>query len=76
MHPQQIFSELLGFWTLSIVRYCKNTREHNVSETDPVSEILRSLVFFRTLDNGQSQKPRNSECYTLSSQPFRIESFV
>jgi hypothetical protein len=31
------FSELLGFWTLSIVRYSKNTRGHNVSETGSFS---------------------------------------
>jgi hypothetical protein len=30
-------SGLLGFWTLSIVRYSKNTEEHNVSETGSVS---------------------------------------
>jgi hypothetical protein len=33
-------SELLGFWTLSIVRYSEKTREHNVSETETVS-VLR-----------------------------------
>jgi hypothetical protein len=33
-------SELLGFWTLSIIRYSKNTGGHNVSEAGSVS-ILR-----------------------------------
>jgi hypothetical protein len=28
-------SELLHFWTLSIVRYSTKTREHNVSKTCP-----------------------------------------
>jgi hypothetical protein len=32
--------ELLDFWTLSIVRYCKNISEHNASETESVS-VLR-----------------------------------
>jgi hypothetical protein len=32
-------SELLGFWTLFIVRYSNNTREHNVSETGSVSVL-------------------------------------
>jgi hypothetical protein len=36
----QYYSGLLGFWTLSIVRYSKKTEEHNVSETGSVS-ILR-----------------------------------
>jgi hypothetical protein len=49
--------ELLGVWTLCIVR-----REHNVSETgsvsvfrfpDPISETLCFLVF-RITDDGQS----------------------
>jgi hypothetical protein len=35
-------SELLRFWTLSIGRYSK---EHNVLETDPVSETLCSLEY-------------------------------
>jgi hypothetical protein len=30
-------SRLLGFWTLSIVWYSKNTEEHNVLETGSVS---------------------------------------
>jgi hypothetical protein len=34
---QSSVSGLLGFWTLSIVRYSKNTEEHNVSETGSVS---------------------------------------
>jgi hypothetical protein len=33
-------SGLLGFWTLSIVRYSKKPEEHNVSETGSVS-VLR-----------------------------------
>jgi hypothetical protein len=36
------------------------TRDHNVSETDPVSETLCSLVF-RIPDDGQVQKPNISE---------------
>jgi hypothetical protein len=34
---QDFISGLLGVWTLSIVRYSKNTEEHNVSETGSVS---------------------------------------
>jgi hypothetical protein len=33
----EALSRLLGFWTMSIVRYSKNTEEHNVSETGSVS---------------------------------------
>jgi hypothetical protein len=43
---------------------------HLRTETDPVSETLCSLVF-RIPDDRQSLKePSNSECYTLSSEPF------
>jgi hypothetical protein len=34
-------SELLSFWTLSIVQYSKKIRENNVSETGSVS-VLKS----------------------------------
>jgi hypothetical protein len=62
----QIYKEFLGFWTLSIVRCLK---EHDDSETGSVS-ILRSSSFnHRTMD--KVQKPRNSLCYSPSSQPFR-----
>jgi hypothetical protein len=30
------YSELLSFWTLSIIRYFRKTREHNISETGSV----------------------------------------
>jgi hypothetical protein len=41
-------------------------------ETDPVSETLYSLVFFRIPDDGQVHEPSNSECHAPSSEPFRI----
>jgi hypothetical protein len=41
-------------------------------ETDPISKMLFSLMFFRKQDGGQGQNANNSECYTASSQPFRI----
>jgi hypothetical protein len=28
-----VHSELLSFWTLSIVQYSENTKEHSISET-------------------------------------------
>jgi hypothetical protein len=34
----------------------KNTKEHNVSEIDPVAETLCSFVFFRIPKDGQSPK--------------------
>jgi hypothetical protein len=44
---------------------------HLRTETDPVFETLCFLVS-RIPDDGQSSKPSNSECYTPSSEPFRI----
>jgi hypothetical protein len=44
---------------------------HLRTETDPVSEISCSLVL-RTPDDGKVQEATNSECYTPSSEPFRI----
>jgi hypothetical protein len=40
-------------------------------ETDPVSE---TLFFSRIQDDGQNRNPSNSECYTPTSKPFRINS--
>jgi hypothetical protein len=60
-------SELLGFWTSSIIRYCRNYRRHNVSETGSfsVSETLRLLVS-RVPDCARSKKIRyNSEQFNL-----------
>jgi hypothetical protein len=42
-NDQDKFSGLLGFSTLFIIWYPKNTKEHNVSETGPIS-ILRGGV--------------------------------
>jgi hypothetical protein len=61
---------LLSFWTLSIVQISTN-RNRNVSETDPVSETLRFLfVEIRMMD--KVQKLCSNECYTPSSEPFRM----
>jgi hypothetical protein len=40
-------------------------------------QCLKHCVYlgFRILDDGQSPKPSNSECYTPSSEPFTIYSF-
>jgi hypothetical protein len=58
------------FWTLSIVRN-SITRKHKVSETGSVSETLCFLVIeFRTMD--KVQKPNIDECYTPSSEPYRV----
>lgn len=46
----------------------RNTRKHNVSETDLVTETLRLLVL-RIPDNEQSKKPSNS--VTLTFYTFR-----
>jgi hypothetical protein len=35
-----------------------------------------SLVLFTMQDDGQVQKPSNSECYTPSSEPFIIYFFI
>jgi hypothetical protein len=50
----------------------ENTKEHCISETDPVSETLCSFVFSRIPDDRQSPKSRNPECYTPLSEPFRF----
>jgi hypothetical protein len=61
LYIKQPHSELLGFRTLSIVRYSKNQKTQHfgnlTKETDPVSEILCSLVF-RITSDGQSPKPQ------------------
>jgi hypothetical protein len=45
---------------------------HLRTERDPVSEMLCSLEY-RAMD--EVQKPSNPECYTPSSEPFRIYFF-
>jgi hypothetical protein len=67
-------SLLLSFWTLSIVRIYTN-RKQNVSETGSVSETLCFLfVEIRTMD--KVQKLSSNECYTPSSEPFRMYVIV
>jgi hypothetical protein len=57
-------------WSLSIIRISTN-RKHNVSETDPVSETLCFLfVEIRMMD--KVKKLNSNECYTPSSEPFRM----
>jgi hypothetical protein len=74
----------MGFWTLSSVRY----EEHGVSETVSVSALgdgvgdtcsvgsdrksYVMLLEYRTMD--KVPNPSNPECYTPSSEPFRIHS--
>jgi hypothetical protein len=60
----RIHKEFTGFWTSFIVRCLK---ENDVSEAGSISETSCSFNH-RTMDN--VQKPRNSLCYTPSSQPF------
>jgi hypothetical protein len=43
---------------------------HLRTETDPVSEMLSSLVP-RIPDDGQSKKPSNSKCYTPVSRTLQ-----
>jgi hypothetical protein len=50
-----------------------HTKEHNVSETDPVSKMLCSLEYW-TMD--KVQKPSNPKCYTPSTEPFRINPII
>jgi hypothetical protein len=52
-------TELLGFWPFSIVWY---SREHDILETDPVSETSCSLEY-QTME--KVQKPSNSEWWLL-----------
>jgi hypothetical protein len=78
-------SLLLSFWTLSIVRISTN-RKHNVSETGTVS-VFRQVgghllyrknqklafpqaMFWHRL--WKVQKLNSNECYTPSSEPFRM----
>jgi hypothetical protein len=54
------------FWTISIVLYTKkNIKEHDVLETDPVSETLYSLVFFKIPDDGHKTPviPSEISCF-------------
>jgi hypothetical protein len=48
-------TELVGFWTFSIIWY---SREHGVSETDSVSETSCSLEY-QTME--KVQKPTNPD---------------
>jgi hypothetical protein len=48
-------TELLGFWTLSIVRYSECFPSHLKTVTDPVSETLCPLLS-RISEDGQSTK--------------------
>jgi hypothetical protein len=66
-------SELLGFWTWSIIRYFKKGPNrvgvpllHLRTGTKPISETLCSLVL-RIPDDGKVQKLSYSKCYTPSS---------
>jgi hypothetical protein len=74
-------SGLLGFWTVSIVRYSK---EHNVSGTGSVSVLgwgrallgpleRANLNHWWTMD--KVQKPSNPERCTPLSEPFRNHVF-
>jgi hypothetical protein len=50
---------------------------HSVSKTRSVSILsFRNIMLFRILDEREVQKLRNSECYTPSSEPFRIDMLV
>jgi hypothetical protein len=68
LKPHERYTELLRFWTFSIVWY---SREHDVleTETDPVSEMLCSLEY-QTME--KAPKPSNSVGYTPLSELFRI----
>jgi hypothetical protein len=48
---------------------------HLRTEKGPFSETLCFLVS-RILDDGQIRKASNSECYTPSSEPFRMYSLL
>lgn len=79
---------LLGFQTLSVIRYFK---KHNISDTGSTSVLRWGLGLTRGLEQIQFlnccvlqcsleywrvdkvQKPSNPECYTSLSEPFRIE---
>jgi hypothetical protein len=55
-------SELLRFWNLSIVRHSKTLR----------NKYKKSYLFLGILEMDKVQESSNSECYTLSSETFRI----
>jgi hypothetical protein len=40
LHQQHNDTELLSFWTLSIVWHSENIRQHSVSKTGPVSILM------------------------------------
>jgi hypothetical protein len=66
---------ITGIWALSIVRYSKKTLKNTMcllplhlrTETDPVYETLRSLVFLQCRVMDKVQKPSNPECHTLQN---------
>jgi hypothetical protein len=66
----------LNHWIQLFIRDPKRVgvshRPHLRTETDPVFETLPCLFFveYRTMD--KVQNPSNSECYSQSSEPFRI----
>jgi hypothetical protein len=66
----KIHSELLGFGLFPSSRV-RESKKHDVSETGSVPETS-CLLFSRTPDDGKIKDPSNSECYTPSSEPFRI----
>jgi hypothetical protein len=43
---------------------------------DPVSETVCSFVFFKILDNGHVQEPRNPEGYTPSSETLEPTEYI
>jgi hypothetical protein len=75
-HEQLInILELLGFWTLSIIRYSKNTIEYNVSETRSVSVHRwgeEALNLLGPLQNGNLN--HWTTCFSITTAAWTLET--
>jgi hypothetical protein len=83
-------SELLGFWTYSIVRYSRNYKIRRFGNwicfrpqvwgrgRDPTEWVSSRSCFLvpRIPDDRKIENPSNSECDTPSSEPFRTNLLV
>jgi hypothetical protein len=68
-------------WVVQLLRIALSKGPNTVRVSPSAEEGNRSssktlcFLVFRILDNGQSSKSSNSECYMPSSEPFRINNY-
>jgi hypothetical protein len=76
-HPITTSPELLGFWTLSSVRYLKKKLKNRIFrklDLLPKRCVLSCFLEYRAM--GKLEKSSNPECYTPPLEPFRIYLFT